>query len=112
MNFNKVILAGHLTRAVELNQTDGGTDVAKFALAVNDDWIDRDGQKQPRVCFIECVHFGKRAIVLHQFLKKGSPLLLEGRLEFQQWLRDDEKRSRHVVIVSDFEFVGGKDGDK
>lgn len=112
MNFNRVIIGGHLTRDVELRFLPNGTAIAKFSLAVNEKWTNEAGQKVERACFIDCVHFGKRGEALAQYVKKGSPLLVEGQLQLETW--DDkatgDKRSKHVIKVEDFEFCGGKEG--
>lgn len=108
MNFNRVILGGHLTRDVVLKKLSSGTHVAEFGLAVNEAWTSADGQKTERVCFVDCALFGKRAEVLAKFTGKGSPLLVEGTLRFDTWEKDDTRHSKHTVNVTDFEFVDRK----
>lgn len=112
MNYNRVILGGHLTRDVAVQQLANGTKLAKFGLAVNESWKGEDGQKRERVCFVDCFHFGNGADVLLKYVRKGSPLLIEGSLQFETWEKDGEKRSKHTVNVEDFEFVGRKEGEK
>lgn len=101
MNFNRVMLAGRLTRDAELRNTKGGTAVAQFGLAVN-----RRVKDQETTCFVDCVAFGKTAEILAQYVRKGSPLFVEGRLEFSSWeTNDGGKRSKLEVIVENFQFL-------
>lgn len=107
-SFNKVILAGNLTRDVELRFTPKGTPIAQFSLAVNRAWKDDAGNKKEEVSFIDCKCFGKQAETISEWFKKGRPILIEGRLNQETW--DDketkEKRSKLVVIVEGFSFIG------
>src|SRR6478672_2663626 len=107
-NFNKVILAGNLTRDPELRYTPKGTAIAKFGLAINRSWRTDAGENKEEVTFVDLDAFGKQAETLAQYMKKGSPLLVEGRLKLDQW--DDkqtgQKRSRMGVVVEGFQFLG------
>ena len=107
-SFNKVILAGNLTRDVELRFTPKGTPIAQFSLAVNRAWKDDAGNKKEEVSFIDCKSLGKQAETISEWFKKGRPILIEGRLNQETW--DDketkEKRSKLVVIVEGFSFIG------
>ena len=106
-NFNKVILAGNLTRDPELRYTPKGTAVAKIALAINRRWKDETGQQKEEVTFVDVDAFGKQAELISQYIKKGRPILVEGRLKLDQW--DDkttgQKRSRLGVVLEAFEFL-------
>jgi single-strand DNA-binding protein len=106
-SFNKVILAGNLTRDPELRYTPKGTAVAKIALAINRTWRDEAGTQKEEVTFVDVDAFGKQAEVISQYLKKGRPLLVEGRLKLDQW--DDkttgQKRSRMGVVLESFQFL-------
>lgn len=107
--FNKVILMGNLTRDVEMRTTPGGQSVANFSLAVSRSWKGQDGSQQEQVSYIDCVAWGRAGEVMAQYLSKGSPVLVSGRLEQRSW-EDKEsgaKRSKVEVIVEDFNFVGG-----
>ena len=108
-NFNKVILAGNLTRDPELRYTPKGMAIAKIGLAVNRNWTNEAGEKKEEVTFVDVDAFGRQAETLAQYMKKGSPLLVEGRLKLDQW--DDkqtgQKRSKLGVIVEGFQFLGG-----
>ena len=84
-NFNKVILAGNLTRDPELRYTPQGTAIAKIGVAINEKWTDKEGQKKERTVFVDVDAFGKTAEVIGQYFKKGRPILIEGRLKLDQW---------------------------
>src|SRR5437667_2439615 len=107
-NFNKVILAGNLTRDPELRYTPKGVAIAKLGLAVNRTWRTETGETKEEVTFVDIDSFGKQAETIAQYLKKGSPLLMEGRLRLDQW--DDkqtgQKRSKLNVVLESFKFVG------
>jgi len=106
-NFNKVILAGNLTRDPELRYTPKGTAIAKFGLAVNRTWTGEDGQKHEEATFVDIDCFGKQAEVISQYLRKGRSILIEGRLKLDQW--DDkqtgQKRSKLGVVLESFSFI-------
>ena len=112
MNYNRIILGGHLTRDVQMKVLPSGTKLANFGFATNESWTNDAGQKVERVCFVDCVHFGNGADVLAKYVRKGSPLLLEGALQFETWEKDGERHSKHVVKVENFQFCGAgqKDG--
>ena len=107
-NFNKVILAGNLTRDPELRYTPQGMAIAKFGLAVNRSWRTEGGENKEEVMFVDLDAFGKQAETLAQYMKKGSPLLVEGRLRLDQWddKQSGQKRSRLGVVVESFQFLG------
>jgi single-strand DNA-binding protein len=108
-SFNKVIVAGNLTRDPELRYTPNGKAIAKFALAVNRNWTTETGEKKEEVTFIDIDAFGRQAEVISQYMKKGRALLVEGRLKLDQW--DDkqtgQKRSRLGVVLESFSFIDG-----
>ncbi len=113
-SFNKVILAGNLTRDPELRYTPKGTAIAKIGLAVNRTWRTETGEQKEEVTFVDVDCFGKQAELIGQYLKKGRPILVEGRLKLDQW--DDkttqQKRSRLGVVMENFQFLdsGNRDG--
>lgn len=111
--FSKVILMGNLTRDIEIRTTPSGQSVANFTLAVSRSWKGADGQNQDQTSFIDCVAWGKSGEILAQYVQKGNPLLVSGRLDQRSW--DDKetgkKRSSVEVYVEDFNFVGGGRGD-
>ncbi len=110
-NFNKVILAGNLTRDPQLRFLPSQTAVVDFGLAVNHKWRTPQGEDREEVLFIDCSAFGKMAETINKYCQKGKPILVEGRLKYETW--DDKesggKRSKHKVIIDGFQFLGGRD---
>jgi single-strand DNA-binding protein len=110
--YNKVILIGNLTRDPELRYTPQGVAIAKIGLAVNRTWKTESGETKEEVTFVDVDAFRRQAETLAQYLKKGSPLMVEGRLKLDQW--DDkqtgQKRSRLGVVLEGFQFLGGGQG--
>src|SRR6188474_3444976 len=108
-SFNKVILMGNVTRDPELRYTPKGMAIAKFGLAVNRVWRNEAGESKEEVTFVDIDAFGKQAETLGQYIKKGSPLFVEGRLKLDQW--DDKQTGQKVtklrVVMENFQFVGG-----
>lgn len=108
--FNKVILMGNLTRDPETRTTPSGQNVANFTVAVNRSWKDASGAQQDKVSFINCVAWGKVGDVIAQYVSKGSPILVSGRLEQRSWEDKETKQKRSAVdvIVEDFNFISGR----
>jgi single-strand DNA-binding protein len=108
-NFNKVILAGNLTRDPELRYTPKGMAIAKIGLAINRNWRTEAGEQKEEVTFVDVDAFGRQAETIGQYLKKGRPILVEGRLRLDSW--DDkqtgQKRSRLGVVMENFQFLDG-----
>ena len=110
-NYNKVILIGNLTRDPQLSYLPSQTPVCEIGLAVNHRWRDKDGQQREEVCFIDCTAFARQAETLNQYMSKGRQLLVEGRLSFDQWeTADGQKRSKHRVRISNFQFLDSGQG--
>ena len=113
-SFNKVILVGNLTRDPELRYTPKGMAIAKIGIAVNRQWRSESGEQKEEVTFVDVDAFGKQAETIGQYLRKGRPLLIEGRLRLDQW--DDkqtgQKRSRLGVVLESFQFLdsGNREG--
>ncbi|MBX3474968.1 MAG: single-stranded DNA-binding protein [Planctomycetes bacterium] len=107
-SFNKVILMGNITRDPELRSTPGGAQVTDVSIAVNDNWTDAQGNKQERVTFVDITFWGKQAETLCRWKKKGDPLLVEGRLQMDEWndKQSGEKRKKLKVVGVGFTFVG------
>jgi single-strand DNA-binding protein len=106
-NFNKVFLIGNLTRDPELKYTPNGTAVAEFGMATNRSYTSASGEKKEEVCFVDVSVFGRRAEVINEYMAKGRPLFLEGRLKFDQWeTADGQRRSKLRVVGENFEFLG------
>lgn len=107
--YNRIVLMGNLTRDPQLSYTPSNTAVCKFGIATNRSWKDREGNAHEDVCFVDCVLFGRSGEVFNQYMGKGRSVLIEGRLQFQQWTTaEGDKRSKHEVFVENFTFVGGK----
>ena len=100
---------GNLTRDPELRYTPKGTAVAKLGLAVNRSWRNAEGQQQDETTFVDVDAFGKQAETLGQYMQKGRPILIEGRLKLDQWedKNTGQNRSKLGVILEKFSFVGG-----
>lgn len=110
-SFNKVILAGNLTRDPQLSVLPSNTSVCEFGMAVNHKWRSQEGEMREDTCFVDMRIFGKRAEVINKYMSKGKPILVEGRLKYDQWeAKDGGKRSKLYVIVENFEFLGGGGG--
>ena len=109
-SFNKVILAGNLTRDPEIRYTAGGLAVAKLGLAVNRKWKDgKSGETKEEVAFVDVDAFGKQAETIGQWLKKGAGILIEGRLKTETWDdKEGKKRSRLAVVLEGFTFLGDR----
>ena len=109
-HFNRVLLMGRLTRDIELKQVTDGQSVANIGLAINRKFKTKSGESREEVCFIDCEAWGRTAEVMAQYLNKGDPVFIEGRLKLDQW--DDretgKKRSKLKVVIESFEFVGSK----
>lgn len=110
MNINKVILYGNLTRDIEKKALPSGQSVASFSIATNRSWKDKDGNKQEGVEYHNIVAFGKQADVMAQYIKKGSGVYIEGRLQTKTWEKDGEKKYRTEIVVETFQFGPKRDG--
>jgi single-strand DNA-binding protein len=107
-SLNKIMLIGNLTRDPELRHTPKGTAVAELGLAINRDWKDDQGQKQSEVTFLDVTLWGRQAEIAQQYLTKGKPVYIEGRLQLETW--DDKetgkKRSKLKVVGEQMQFLG------
>lgn len=110
--FNKVMLMGNLTRDVEIRFTPANTAVGSFGIAVNRTWRTPEGEKREEVSFIDCEVWGKQAEIMKQYLAKGRPVFLEGRLKLDTWKdkTDGSNRSKLKVVVEEFRFIDSKPG--
>ncbi len=111
--FSKAIIAGNVTRDPEMRTTPSGAQVCSFSVAVNRTFKDSSGNQQDQVSYIDCVAWGKSGELIAQYTKKGSSLLVSGRLEQRSWedKNSGQRRSRTEVIVEDFTFMGGNGGN-
>nr|WP_314887264.1 single-stranded DNA-binding protein [uncultured Campylobacter sp.] len=106
--FNRVVLVGNLTRDIELRYTTAGAAIGNSAIAVTRKF-NVNGEKREETCFIDITFFGKQAEIANQYLSKGSKLLVEGRLKFDQWTDNNgQNRSKHTIIVENMEMLGGQ----
>jgi len=112
-SLNKVFLMGNLTRDPELRYTPGGLAVASFGIAVNRTWTAKTGEQKDEVCYVDINIFGRRAEVVGEYFSKGSPIFIEGRLQFSQWeTKEGQKRNTLRVIAENFQCIGGGGGKR
>jgi single-strand DNA-binding protein len=111
-SFNRVILVGNLTRDVELRYTQGGLAVTDIGLAVNDRRKSQSGEWIDETTFVDITLWGRTAEVAGEYLSKGSPVLIEGRLKLDTWESDGQKRSKLKVIGERLQMLGSRGGDR
>ncbi len=104
MYLNKVLLYGNLTRDPEVRALPSGQQVANFSLATNRSYTDKEGRKQELVEYHNVVAFARQAEVIGQYMKKGRPLFIEGRLQTRSWEADGKKNYRTEIVVDNFQF--------
>jgi single-strand DNA-binding protein len=108
-NYNKVLLMGNLTRDIELKYTPSNQAVANIGLAVNRRYRTADGENREETTFVDCEAWGRTAEVMSQYLTKGRPVFVEGRLKLDQWQdKDGSNRSKLRVVVENFQFVDSR----
>ncbi|SHO80430.1 Single-stranded DNA-binding protein [hydrothermal vent metagenome] len=108
--YNKVVLVGNLTRDIEVRYTQSGSAIANTAIATSRKFKSQSGEQKEEVMFIDITFFGRTAEVANQYLKRGSKVLVDGRLKFDQWVaQDGTKRNKHSVIVESMQMLGSKD---
>ena len=111
-NFNQVTLIGNLVRDPELRYTPKGLAIAKLGMAINRKWRNEAGEEKEEVVFVDIDAFGRQAETLGQYVRKGNPLFVQGRLKLDQW--DDkqtgQKRSRLGVVLESFQFLASGKG--
>jgi len=114
-SLNRVFLMGNLTRDPELRYAGGGAGgsaICKFGLAVNRQWRDGSGQQQEETTFVDITVFGRQAETCNEYLRKGRPVFLEGRLQYSQWedRETGQKRSKIEVVGERVQFLGAPGG--
>ena len=110
--YNKITLVGHLTRDLELKHSNSGYAFGKTGIATNRKWKDQNGQNKEEVMFVDVGFMGKTAETANKYLRKGSKVLIDGRLIFNQWEdKDGGKRSKHEVVVERMVMLDGKPTD-
>ena len=107
--YNKVIMIGNLTRDIELKYIPSGAAIAKGAIATSHKYKTQSGEQKDEVCFLDFNVFGKSAEILNQYVRKGSKVMLEGRLVLEQWTdQNGGNRSKHSLRVETFKFLDSK----
>ena len=110
--FNKIILVGNLTREIELKNTPSGLAIANTGIATNKKFKNQIGEEKEEVMFIDITFFGRTAEVANQYLKKGSQVLVDGRLKLDQWTdTSGQKRSKHSFVVESMKMLGSRSGE-
>jgi len=106
--FNKIILVGNLTRDVEIRYSQNGAAIAKTAIATSRKFT-ANGEKKEEVCFVDLTFFGRSGEIAYQYLHKGSKVMIEGRLSFEQWAdQNAQKHSKHSVIVETMQMIDSR----
>lgn len=109
-SFNRVILLGNLTRDVEIRYIPSGMAVTDIGLAVNDRRKNQSGEWTEETTFVDVTLWGRTAEVAGEYLSKGSPILIEGRLKLETWETEGQKRSKLKVVGERMQMVGGRSG--
>ena len=107
--YNKVIMAGNLAKDITIRYLPNGSAISNTALATNRKYTMPGGEKKEDVCFIDIIFFGKAAEIANQYLKRGSKILVEGRLSFDQCTdQNSNKRSKHSIVVEAMQMLDSK----
>lgn len=111
-SYNKVLLMGNITRDIELKHTPSNMAVAQIGLAMNRRFKTKEGETKDEVTFVDCEAWGRTAEVMQQYLSKGKPVFIEGRLKLDTWQDKDGggNRSKLKVVIESFEFIDSKSG--
>ena len=108
MSFNKIILVGNLTKEIDLRYAQSGSAIANTSIATSRKFT-VNGEKKEEVCFVDLTFFGRSGEIANQYLRKGSKILVKGRLNFDQWVdKEGQKRSKHSVIVETMQMLDTK----
>jgi single-strand DNA-binding protein len=106
-SYNSVVLVGNVTRDPEVKFLQSGTAVCELGLAINER-VKRGDEGVEDVCFVDVTLFGRTAEVAGEYLAKGAPVLIAGRLKYEQWEKDGQKRSKLKVVADKLQLIGGK----
>lgn len=111
-SYNKVLLMGNLTRDIELKYTPSNMAVANLGLAVNHKYKTKEGEDREEVTFVDCEAWGRTAEVMKQYLAKGRPVFIEGRLKLDTWQDKEsgQNRTKMKVVIDNFQFIDSKGG--
>ena len=108
--YQKIIIAGYLTRDIEMNYAQSGTAIANTAIATSRKYKSQSGEQKEEVLFVDLTFFGRTAEIANQYLRKKSKVLVDGRLKLDQWTaKDGSRRSKHSVTVESLQMLGNKD---
>lgn len=108
-NYNKVLLMGNLTRDPELRYTPNNTAVVNIGIAVNRRWRDQSGEQRDETTFVDCEAWSRTAELINQWMRKGRPIFIEGRLRLDQWQdKDGNNRSKLKVVIDTFQFIDSR----
>ncbi len=111
--YNKIVLMGNLTRDIEIRYSQGGGAIGNTGIATNRKWKSQTGEQKEEVMFVDLTFFGRTAEIANQYLRKGSKVLVDGRLKLDQWTaQDGTKRSKHSVVVENLQMVGGREDNQ
>ncbi len=111
-NYNKVLLMGNLTRDVELKYTTSNQPVANLGLAVNRRYTTKEGDAREETTFVDCEAWGRTAEIMNQYLSKGRPVFIEGRLKLDTWQdKEGQNRSKMRVVIENFQFIDARGGE-
>ena len=107
--YNKIIIAGHLSKDIEIRYSQSGSAIANTAIATTRKFKGTDGTQKEEVLFIDITFFGRTAEIVNQYLHKGSKVLIEGRLKLEQWTdKQGQKRSKHKVDAESVQMLDSK----
>jgi len=111
--YNKVLLVGHLTRDIELRYSQSGSAIANTGIATSHKWKSQNGEQKEEVMFVDLTFFGRSGEIANQYLRKGSKILVDGRLKLDQWTtQDGSKRSKHSIIVETMKMLDSKNNNQ
>jgi len=111
--YNKIVLAGNLTRDIQIKYTQSGSAVGSTGIATSRKFKSSTGEQKEETLFVDLTFFGRTAEIANQYLKKGSKVLVDGRLKLDQWTTDDgNKRSKHTVTVENLQMLGNKEDNQ
>lgn len=110
-SLNKVFLIGNLTRDPEVRYTPSGAAVGDLGLAVSRRYKGGDGESREETCFVSVTVWGRQAETCAEFLKKGRPVMIEGRLRYEEWEKDGKKYNKIVVVAERVQFLGSGRGE-
>lgn len=109
MAYSKTIIEGHLTRDIEIRYMQSGSAVGNTGIAASHKFKTQSGEQKEETMFVDLTFFGRTAEIANQYLRKGSHVLIDGRLKLEQWTaQDGTKRSKHVVVVENLQMLGNK----